>query len=87
MGTISFSTSSKNAKPSDNFGFKNKNKMSETRNLFLYKKVKIDEPMNSNYGSPKFVVLETWKIKNMLECPRVSTKIKSKTLNIYFKLL
>ena len=55
MGTIGFSKSPKRTKPSDNFCCK----ISETKNLFLYKKVKTDEPMNSNYCSPKFAALNT----------------------------
>ena len=54
MGTINFSESSKRAAPSDNFGFK----ISEAK-LFLYRKVKIDEPMNSNYCSPKSAALKS----------------------------
>ena len=51
MGTIHFSESSKGAAPSDNFGFK----VSKIF-YFSYKNAKIDEPMNSTDGSPKFVV-------------------------------
>lgn len=34
----------------------------QTQKNFSYKKVKIDEPMNSTSGSPKIVALKIWKI-------------------------
>ena len=49
METIDFSESSKTATPSDNFGFK----ISEIY-FFFIQNGKIDEPMNSTNGSPKF---------------------------------
>ena len=57
MGTTIFSKSFKCAEPGHNSDFK----ISEKENLFMYKKVKIDEPMNSNYCSPKLIASEIWK--------------------------
>ena len=56
-GTIHFSESSMRATPSDNFG----SKISNTKHFFI-EKAKIDEPMSSTNGSPKFVALKIWKI-------------------------
>ena len=57
MRTIHFFESSKRATPRDNFAFK----ILETKNI-SDKKIKIDEPMNSTNGSPKFVALKILKI-------------------------